>query len=268
MGRVPPTSSVPEEPAPVRSLVGLPILRVAMVGCAALITWLALLAAGFPSPFPPTILFAAAAMLPVNLASLALVRRALHREGQRARDLIDFSWRRLGTDVLWGLLWLVVLWVPFVLAVIGMMFLLYGGDAFANFQTVFYDQDSAPPFDRVLLTVLAIVSVVTFAPLNAPVEELVYRGYSQGGLVRRWPVVWAIVVPAAIFAAQHVFYAATPDAMLVYLAAFFVWGVGSGMIVLWQRRLMPIIVAHFLVNLFTSAPALVIAFLPPEVVAG
>ena len=256
------------EPAPVRSLVGLPILRVVLVGFAALLTWLALAAAGEPGPFPPTILFAAVAMLPVNLVSLALVRRALHREGQRARDLIDFSWRRLGTDVLWGLLWLVVLWVPFVLAVMGVMFALYGADAFANFQTVFYDPDSAPSFDHALLAVLAIVSVVTFAPLNAPVEELVYRGYSQGGLVRRWPAIWAIVVPSAIFAAQHVFYAATTDAMLVYLAAFFVWGIGSGLIVLWQRRLMPIIVAHLLVNLFTSLPALVIVFLPPEAVTG
>ena len=132
-------------------------------------------------------------MLPVNLVSLALVRRALHREGQRARDLIDFSWRRLGTDVLWGLLWLAVLWVPFVLAVMGVMFALYGANAFASFQTVFYDPDSAPTFDHALLAVLAIVSVVTFAPLNAPVEELVYRGYSQGGLVRRWPAAWAMV---------------------------------------------------------------------------
>jgi len=264
-----PTAGVgSHEPAPVRSLVGLPIVRVVLVGCAALITWLALLAAGRPGPFPPTILFAATVMLPVNLVSLALVRRALHREGQRARDLIDFSWRRLGTDLLWGLLWLVVLWVPFVLAVMGVMFALYGADAFQHFETVFAGADTAPSFDRTLLTVLAIVSVVTFAPLNAPVEELVYRGYSQGGLVRRWPVVWAVVVPAAIFAAQHVFYAATPDAMLVYLAAFFVWGVGSGLIVLWQRRLMPIIVAHLLVNLFTSAPALLIAFLPPEAFAS
>ena len=263
-----PAQPDPVEPAAVRSLVRLPVLRVALVGCAALLTWLGLAAAGDPGPFPPTILFAAAAMLPVNLVSLALVRRALHREGQRARDLIDFSWRRLGTDVLWGLLWLAVLWVPFVLAVMGVMFARHGADAFANFQAVFYDPDSAPSFDHALLAVLAIVSVVTFAPLNAPVEELVYRGYSQGGLVRRWPAAWAIVVPSAIFATQHVFYAATTDAMLVYLAAFFVWGVGSGLIVLWQRRLMPIIVAHLLVNLLTSLPALVIVFLPPEALTG
>ena len=31
---------------------------------------------------------------------------------------------------------------------------------------------------------------------------------------------------------------------------------------------MPIIIAHFLVNLFTSAPLLVLVFLPDEVLAG
>jgi membrane protease YdiL (CAAX protease family) len=196
------------------------------------------------------------------------VRRALHREGLRARDLIDYSARRLGTDVLWGLLWMTVLSIPFILTVMGMMFALHGGDALERFDTVFAGGDATPMFDRAFLTVLAIVSVATFAPLNAPAEELIYRGYSQGGLERRWPVLWAILVPAAIFALQHVFYATSPDAMLVYLAAYFVWGIGSGIIVWRQRRLMPIIVAHLLVNLMTSAPALVIVFLPDSAIAG
>ncbi|WP_022894859.1 CPBP family intramembrane glutamic endopeptidase [Agromyces subbeticus] len=246
----------------VGGLVGLPVLRVALVGLAALATWFALVAAGEQAPFPPGMLFAAATMLPVNVLSIILVRRALHRSGQRARDLIDFSWRRLGRDVLWGLLWLAVMWLPFILAVMAVMFALHGGSALEHFDRVFYDADAAPPVNRVGLTVLAIVSVVSFAPLNAPAEELIYRGYSQWGLERRWPPFWAMVVPAAIFALQHVFYAATADAVLVYLAAFFVWGIGSALIVHRQRRLMPIIIAHLLVNLMTSAPALVLLFLP------
>lgn len=252
----------------VAALLGLPALRVVLVGLAALGTWIALASTGSPGPFPPGMLFAAATMLPVNVLSIVLVRRALHRSGQRARDLIDFSWRRLGPDVLWGLLWLAVLWLPFILAVAGVMFALHGGAAFEQFATVFYDADAAPPVNRVGLTVLAIVSVATFAPLNAPAEELIYRGYSQWGLERRWRSLWAIVVPAAIFALQHVFYAATPDAVLVYLAAFFVWGVGSGIIVHRQRRLMPIMIAHLLVNLMTSAPALVLLFLPDSALAA
>lgn len=250
------------------ALVGLPLIRVALVGLAALTTWIALALTSEPGPFPPGMLFAAATMLPVNVLSIVLVRRALHRSGQRARDLIDFSWRRLGRDVLWGLLWLAVLWLPFILAVAGVMFALHGAAAFEHFDTVFYDADAAPPLNRVWLTVLAVVSVVTFAPLNAPAEELIYRGYSQWGLERRWPAVWAIVVPSAIFALQHVFYAATTDAVLVYLAAFFVWGLGSGLIVHRQRRLMPIIIAHLLVNLMTSAPALVLLFLPDSALAS
>lgn len=263
----PASPAVPRDPG-TAALVGLPLIRVALVGLAALTTWIALALTSGPGPFPPGMLFAAATMLPVNVLSIVLVRRALHRSGQRARDLIDFSWRRLGHDVLWGVLWLAVLWLPFILAVAGVMFALHGAAAFEHFDTVFYDADAAPPPNRVWLTVLAIVSVVTFAPLNAPAEELIYRGYSQWGLERRWPAVWAIVVPSAIFALQHVFYAATADAVLVYLAAFFVWGLGSGLIVHRQRRLMPIIIAHLLVNLMTSAPALVLLFLPDSALAS
>ena len=250
------------------SILAVPIVRVALVGLAAFAIWLALAAIDGPGPFPPGMLFAAAAMLPVNLVSLVLVRRALHRDGRRARELVDFSARRLGTDVLWGLLWLFALSAPFALAVVGTMFALHGGAAFERFETVFYDPAAAPALGPTALAVLAIVSVATFAPLNAPVEELVYRGYAQGGLAARWPAAAAIVVPAAIFAVQHVFYAATPDAVVVYLVAFFVWGLGSALIVRRQRRLMPIIVAHVLVNLMTSAPALVVAFLPPEAFGG
>jgi membrane protease YdiL (CAAX protease family) len=261
--------AVVPEPAPVSRLVGLPVLRVVLVGLAALVTWLILVAAGDDAPFPPMMLYAAVSMLVVNVVTLALVRRALHDEGLRARELIDFSWRRLGTDVLWGLLWLAVLWIPFVVAVFVTGFALFGGDVLARFETIFYDPTYVPTFDRTVLTVLAIVAVVTFAPLNAPTEELLYRGYSQGGLFARgWRPVWAVLVPAAVFALQHVFYAATPDAVVIYLVAFFTWGVGSGIIVRRQGRLMPIIVAHFLVNLMTSAPALLIVFLPPEAFGG
>ena len=266
---VSPTRLAVRTPAAPRltGLLGLPLLRVALVGLAAVLTWGVIAGADGPGPFPPTFGFSAATILPVNLICLWLVRRALHREGLRARDLIDFSWRRLGTDLLWGLLWLMALSVPFALALIGTLVALHGFSVFEQFDTLFYDAEAAPAVDQALLSVVAIITVTTFAPLNAPTEELLYRGYSQGGLQRRWPVIWAILVPAAIFGVQHVFFASTPDLMLAYVAAFFVWGIGSGLIVLWQRRLMPIIIAHLLVNLFTSAPALVIVFLPPEAFA-
>jgi membrane protease YdiL (CAAX protease family) len=49
--------------------------------------------------------------------------------------------------------------------------------------------------------------------------------------------------------------------MIVYGVAFFVWGAVGGIIYAKQGRLMPLIIAHAIVNLFTSAPALIIPFL-------
>lgn len=112
-----------------------------------------------------------------------------------------------------------------------------------------------------MLVVLAVVTVVTFAPVNAPVEELLYRGSAQPNLARRWPVPAAIAATAVAFGLQHVFFAPTPDAVLVYLCAFTVWGLGAGIIVHRQGRLFPMIVAHLVVNLAASAPALVVVSL-------
>ena len=125
---------------------------------------------------------------------------------------------------------------------------------------MFFDAEAMPALDPVVLAVLAVVAVLTFAPLNAPTEELVYRGYSQGGLARRWPIVWAILVPAALFGLQHVWFAPTPDAVVVYACAFFVWGLGSGIIARRQGRLLPLVIAHGLVNLLATLPALAIPF--------
>jgi len=112
-----------------------------------------------------------------------------------------------------------------------------------------------------MAVVLALVVVLTFAPLNAPTEELVYRGYAQGGIRRALGSrSLAVVIPAIGFGLQHIFFAATAPAMLVFAVAFFVWGVGSGIIYLKQGRLMPLIICHFIVNLFTSLPALIIPF--------
>lgn len=44
---------------------------------------------------------------------------------------------------------------------------------------------------------IAVVAVVSFAPLNAPVEEPVYRGYAQGSLARRWPVSDVGMIPVS-----------------------------------------------------------------------
>jgi len=239
-------------------------VRLPLMALAAAATLGLLAALGEPVAFPPSPMIATLYLIPVNVATLLLLRAALHYEGRTLRGLIGFSRSRLPRDCLWGLFWLIVLYVPFALAILGAMLLLYGGDAFARFETVFVPaRDSMPDLSAATGIVLGAVAVLMFAPLNAPAEELAYRGFAQGHLQRAWPRAAAVLVPAAGFGVQHLFFAPTAPAMVVYGLAFFVWGAGCGLIYLRQRRLMPLIVCHFIVNLLTSAPALVLPLLLP-----
>lgn len=237
-------------------------MRLPLIGIAAAASSAAFAAIGTPITLPPSPVVSALCLVPVNLVSLLIVGWLLKRDGSSIREVVGFSRARLGRDVLWGLLWIAVLYLPFVAAVLGAMLLLYSGDAFSRFEDVFVPAvSSTPDVGFTGLLVLASVSVLLFAPLNAPTEEIVYRGYAQATLARALPRWLAIVLPSLGFGLQHVAFAPTVPAMFVYGVAFFVWGIGSGIIYARQRRLMPLIVSHFLVNLFFSLPALAIPFL-------
>lgn len=244
-----------------RWAIGLPLLRAMLVAAASAATWLIVSAFEPGVVFPPPAMLAAVAMLPVNIVCLLLVARLLKRQGRSIRELLGFDPRRLGRDLLWGLLWLVVMYLPFTGTIMLVTWIQHGSEMFDAMETVFFDPTAVPTLTPIAWAVLGIVAALTFAPLNAPAEELVYRGYSQGELARRRPAALAIVIPAALFGLQHVWYAPTPDAVVAFIAAFFVWGICSGLIYLRQRRLMPLVFAHGLVNLFFSLPALAMPFL-------
>jgi membrane protease YdiL (CAAX protease family) len=255
--------------APFRTMgwaIALPVVRILLVAGASALTWLIVTSIEPGVSFPPPAMLAAVAMLPVNLICLWLVSRLLRAEGRGIRGLLGFDRRRVGRDLLWGLLWILVLYLPFSGTIIFVTWLQHGSDVFERMQTVFFDPASVPTLTPVAWSVLAIVAVVTFAPLNAPVEELIYRGYAQGtlrqaqGPARGWWTPLAVIVPSILFGVQHIWYAATPDAVVAYVCAFFVWGIGSALIYLRQRRLMPLVFAHGAVNLLSTLPALAVPF--------
>ncbi|WP_203581244.1 CPBP family intramembrane glutamic endopeptidase [Microbacterium hibisci] len=241
--------------------LGLPAGRVLLVAVACSLAWVALVAGAGWSPYPGPPLVTAVAMLPVNVVCLAVVVRRIRATGRRVRDMIGYRRGRLGRDILWGLLWLLVLYVPFAVTIMLVMWALHGAAMFTAFETVFFDPESVPDLSPAVAAVLAIVAVLTFAPLNAPTEELLYRGAAQEDLSSRMPVPAAILISAAFFGLQHIWYAPTSAAVVVYACAFFVWGVGSGVIAWRQGRLLPLIIAHGLVNLLTTLPALLVPFL-------
>lgn len=235
----------------------LPFARVAAVALMTLLTMGLLAVSGQPSGLEAAGSLSALALLPVNIATLLVLRLIVHREGTTLRAMVGFDRVRFGRDVLWGVLWIMVLYLPFVGAIIGTMFALYGTDVFASFQTVFApDVAQLPTFGVAGSVASGVLVLLTFPIINAPAEELLFRGYSQ----TRLRGVLAIVLPSLAFGLQHIFFATTLPGMLVLGVAFFVWGLGSALIFRAQGRLLPLIVAHFIVNLFTSAPALILPF--------
>jgi membrane protease YdiL (CAAX protease family) len=241
----------------------LPFVRVALVAFAALATTALIATTGQQVDATSAAVFSAAYLLPVNVICLLLVRRLVHRDGGTLRAIIGYRRDRLGRDILWALLWITVLYVPFALAIIGTMAVLFGAGAFSQFGAVFAPDPTTTPMMSAGASIgFAVIVLLTFAPLNAPAEELVFRGYSQGGIQQTRPLL-GILLPSAAFGLQHVFFAMTVPGMLVYAVAFFVWGIGSAIIYRRQGRLLPLIIAHVIVNLFTSAPALILPFILP-----
>ncbi|SJM71779.1 CPBP family intramembrane glutamic endopeptidase [Gulosibacter sp. 10] len=237
-------------------------LLLARVGLVALVTvlmWLFAVILAPGSTFPPSMALVTLGLVPVNVLSLLLVARFLHAEGERLRDLfIPASKGRLLRDIGWGILWILVLYLPFAGAIAGAVWLLHGSLDAAAFESIFVDPEAVIAIPPGWSLVIGVLAVLTFAPINAPAEEALYRGYVQSRLVRTRGRAAAVLLSAAAFGLQHAFFAPTAAAIPVFVIAFFVWGLGSSLIVLRQGRLLPVVVAHFAVNLFTSAPAVVI----------
>lgn len=234
------------------SFIRVPLLIIALV----LLT-LILLSIGVPTAFPFLPDFSTVYFTVVNIICFIILHRILKKEGRSFKELIGFRADRLGRDILFGFLWLFVLYIPFVIAVMGTMFLMYGTDLFNHFEIVFAGDPEIYTLPRPewLLWLTASVSFV-FPFLNAPIEELMYRGYAQPLFIRRYRKVWlGIVIPSVGFSLQHIMLAGSLPGALVYAAAFFLWGIGSGIIYHRQKRLFPLIICHFIVNFaFSSLP--------------
>lgn len=236
---------------------GLLWLRFGLVLSVTLLLWLVVGGVTGVTAFPPNTMWATLGLLPVNVVCLLVVIRLYRQQRLTLWQALGIQRGRVLKDFLWGLLWLMVMNIPFGIVIAGMVFLIYGADAPESFETVFVNPAAMMPMHPGLLLCIALVSVVPFMVLNAPTEELVFRGYGLAGLERRLGVSGAIIVTALVFGAQHVFFAATLPGMLVFFVAFTVWGVLAAVIVRKQGRLFPLVIAHYIVNIGLSAPAIV-----------
>lgn len=198
-----------------------------------------------------------------NLVSLLALVRLTRGEARRLRDLVGFSWHRFLPDLGWGVLWVLVLNTPFIVVIMALTFVVYlptdGQEWGAAFQQVFAGPVASSPSLSVDFPIWYVGAVaVAFALLNPVVEEMHYRAWLQPALTSLTGRAWmGILVMAGGFGLQHVTYGWTPTGGLIYFAAFFVWGTIAGLIYRRQRRLVPLIFTHFLVNgPFVAIPVL------------
>lgn len=229
-------------------------LRIPLMLLGALLVW-GLLAASGQARWFWLPLGTSVAMNFVNLVCLGLLARLLRREGTRLRDVLGFDRTRLGRDLLWGVCWLVVLNGAYIVALMVPLLIVSGPAGFADgsvFQQAFVGGWDDLPGDAFGPVTMALLSLwmLAFPFLNAPVEELQYRGYAQPRLHAATGRAWVgVSVPAIGFGLQHVLFAPSWLGVVAYTGAFMVWGAGAGLIYLRQARLMPLVLAHFVTNL-------------------
>ena len=236
-------------------------VRLGSILIVTVVLWVVLRATAGIESFPPSTTWATLGLLPVNALCLLIVRKFYRDKGVSLRAALGIQKGRIGRDVLWGLLWLFVLNIPFMAVVAGTVFALYGSDAPSAFATIFFDPASSVRMEPVVLLVISLVAVIPFMLINARTEELVFRGYGLDGIASRWGATVAIVATSLLFGAQHILFAATVPGMLVYFIAFTVWGLCAGFIVRKQGRLLPVVIAHWIVNIMMSSPAIILPIL-------
>lgn len=254
------TEAVPITSTSVRAWLLLAV-RLGSVLVVTLAMWLVVRALTRTDAFPPNTTWATLGLLPVNVLCLVMVRRFYREDGVPLPTALGMQKGRIGRDMLWGLLWLFVLNVPFIAVVSGTVFALYRGDAPAAFATIFFDPASSVQLEPGVLLIISVLAIVPFMLINAPTEELVFRGYGLDGIASQWGGAAAIATTSLLFGAQHTLFAATVPGMLVYFLAFTVWGLGAAIIVRKQGRLFPVVIAHWIVNIMMSSPGIVLPIL-------
>lgn len=236
-------------------------IRLGAVMVVTVLVWLGVRAGFGIDHFPPNTMWATLALFPVNLLCLWLARKHYRVEGKTMWQAMGVRPGRIGKDVLLGFLLLFAIGLPFLLAVNLAGFVLYGADVFNQFETIFFSVDSVTPMAPATLLVLALVSVIPFMLINAPVEELVFRGLALEGAAAKWGPLAAIGLTSVLFGAQHILFAPSAQGMFVYFVAFTVWGAAAAVAVRRLGRLFPVVIAHWIVNVSLAAPGIVLPIL-------
>jgi uncharacterized protein len=181
--------------------------------------------------------------LPERLATTEMIL-LLAACGQVAMATVVFTAARLSPDPWRERLGLVASRAPvslYPLAMMGSLIPLSIGFGFAHALTWILPADTTV---QTLFESMTLADAVTFvlfiATVPAVVEEILFRGYIQQRLLKRWRPMWAIGVTSLLFALMHVM----PHAVVALLPISVWWGV-----VAWRTgSVYPTILCHAFIN--------------------
>lgn len=126
-----------------------------------------------------------------NVIGLVSIRRIFKKYDISFWKYLGYSKSTIRKDIVWALLWLMVTYVPFAAVMYISIWLLFGVDFVSGMQWLMVPE--AVSMNGWLSIVVAFVCGVLFV-INAPVEEIVYRGWLQQGLGVKKGAAYAIVV--------------------------------------------------------------------------
>ena len=185
-------------------------------------------------------------IIPVDVVTLLLVHRLLRAEG---RGLADLLRPVRGGDLAWGLLCgLIVVLAWFPASFIAGLVAYRGPMPTAAHQSV-------PLW-------IALVSVTIMPVTIGLAEEALYRGYLQPRLAGVLGQARAVIAASAFFAVQHIAFAPfDPRAMIFGIVRTFLAGLVFAGLFLWRRRVAPLAVGHWLLDLLGLGLPLLLAAL-------
>lgn len=202
--------------------------------------------AALPQAWPGSQIYLNALLIIPDLLTIGAVAYLLHRRGGSIREVLG---RFRPADLGWGLLLGLIMLAGFLAATFAGNLIVYGG---------------APPAPTGGLPQVPLwVGIgAMIAPLTIATAERLTYGIGQDQLTRRFGTPAALIVVAAFFALQHapLVLGGGADAVASKLIATFGAGLLFGGLLLWRRRVWPLIIAHWLLDILgLGLPTLALA---------
>jgi membrane protease YdiL (CAAX protease family) len=182
-------------------------------------------------------------VLTADVGSFFLLRWLLQREGLTFRQVLNLK-PPLWKEILLGLGLTILFLFAFYISNIISWVVVYGPDVFANPPT--FDTTNIPQTPMWVLWWGLLVLPVTVGVM----EEFLYRGYLQPRLIALTNSKWlGIVLTAFFFGLQHIVLPLyNVETSLSRFVSTFIIGLLFGVLYQRQKRLLPLIIAHWLID--------------------